>query len=332
MDFKKQMKYTQPPPNSIAQLQGITDKLICPVCKHKASFNNSDVKCTNIDCGIVFPIIKNIPILINEEDSIFSITNIINTADNIVTSKKRVKKIIKRFVNFLPSVSNNLSSKNNFKLLDKLLSHKVKPKILIIGGATITTNTERIFNPNNIVIESDVYIGPRTQIIIDGHHIPFENNTFDLAIFQAVLEHVADPFKCVQEAHRVLNSDGLIFAATPFMQQVHERANDFTRFTHLGHRRLFRAFSEIESGIFAGTGVALGWSIKYFVGSLINNKYIRYFIQILISCLFFWLKYIDFIICNNRGSFDGASGFYFIGRKSDKILSDKELIKLFKGN
>ncbi|NQU31731.1 MAG: methyltransferase domain-containing protein [Bacteroidetes bacterium] len=311
--------------------QVITDRFICPVCKQKAYINNSVVKCSNIECGINFPIVKKIPILINEDDSIFSIKDYINKPDNIVISKINIKNIAKRIISFSPSLSNNLSSKNNFILLNNLLSTKIKPKVLIIGGASITTNTDMIINPNNIVVESDVSIGPRTQIIIDGHHIPFENDTFDLLIFQAVLEHVADPYKCVQEAHRVLNNDGLIFAATPFMQQVHMRAYDFTRFTHLGHRRLFRAFNEIESGVFAGTGVALGWSIRAFVNSLIRNKYFRFILSTIVSFLFFWLKYIDYITHNNKGTFNGASGFYFIGRKSDKVLSDKELIKLFKG-
>jgi SAM-dependent methyltransferase len=188
-----------------------------------------------------------------------------------------------------------------------------------------------IFNSNNIVVESDIYFAPRTQLIIDAHDIPFENGTFDLIIFQAVLEHVANRYKCVKEAHRVLKTDGLIFAATPVMQQVHMKQYDFTRFTHLGHRRWFRSFKEIDSGVFAGTGVALGWSIRYFAKSLTNIKLIRVFFDVSVSFLFFWLKYIDLIKLKNNGTFDGASGFYFIGEKSDTILTDKELIKLFKG-
>lgn len=312
--------------NDITHFQGISDKLICPVCRHKISFNDHFIKC--FVCGNEFPVINSIPILINEDDSIF---NIKDYTAPIVTQKQRIKRNIKYLLSLLPSLSNNLSSKRNFQLLQKLLSDKVKPKILIIGGAQITTDTEMIINSNNIVIESDIYIGERTQIILDSHHIPFENETFDLIIFQAVLEHVADPYKCIQEAHRVLNSDGLIFAATPFMQQVHMKAFDFTRFTHLGHRRLFREFEEIESGVFAGTGVALGWSIRAFTNSFFNNKYINKIFQLIVSFLFFWLKYFDYIIRNKRGTYDGASGFYFIGRKSNKILSDKELIKLFRG-
>jgi SAM-dependent methyltransferase len=224
-----------------------------------------------------------------------------------------------------------LSSKENFILLEKLLADISSPKILIIGGATITSDTERIIKPQNVVIESDIYIGPRTQIIIDGHHIPFEDVTFDLIIYQAVLEHVVDPYQCVHEAHRVLKKNGIVYSATPFMQQVHMKQNDFTRFTFLGHRRLFRTFEEIDSGIFAGTGVALAWSIKYFCRSLTNNKLIRNILQLAVSVLFFWLKYVDHLILNNKGSYDGASGFYFIGRKSDKFLEDKDLIKLYKG-
>lgn len=316
----------------IFQHKYIVDRLICPVCQHKASPYNTFVKCTNIACEKEFPLINHIPIMINEENSIFSIENF-QQGDQKKSNKtkNRISKL-KNFVKFVPSISNNLSSKKNFLLLDKLLADIANPKILVIGGATITTDTEMIFNPNNLVIETDVYFGPRTQMIVDAHHIPFEKSTFDLIIFQAVLEHVADPYQCVKEAHRVLKRDGLVFSSTPFMQQVHMKHYDFTRFTYLGHRRLFRSFVEIESGVFAGTGVALAWSIKYFVKSLTNNKPIRIILQVSVSFLFFWLKYIDLFIYDNKGTYDGASGFYFIGRKSDTTLSDKELIKHFKGN
>ncbi len=313
---------------NIFEYQDLVEKLICPNCQNKLSYlNKTNFQCINIRCGKIFPIINNVPILIDENTSIFSIEEIKNS--NFPNSPKHIKNFIFRF---FPSISNNLSSNKNFEMLDKLISNRINPKILIIGGATITANTDMIINPKNVVIESDVYIGPRTQIILDSHHIPFENETFDLIIYQAVLEHVVDPYKCASEAHRVLKKEGIIFSATPFMQQVHIKQFDFTRFTHSGHRRLFRAFEEIESGIFAGTGVALAWSIKYFVRSLTNIKFLRSVFEMIVSFLFFWLKYIDFLTYKNKGSFDGASGFYFIGRKCDTILNDKELTKYFREN
>jgi len=38
---------------------------------------------------------------------------------------------------------------------------------------------------------------------------------FDGAIAQAVLEHVADPYRCVAELHRVLKPDALVYAEIP---------------------------------------------------------------------------------------------------------------------
>ena len=80
------------------------------------------------------------------------------------------------------------------------------------------------------------------MLICDANDIPFENGSFDGVVLQAALEHVADPYRCVEETHRVLKEKGLVYAETAFMQQVHGGRYDFTRFTRLGHRRLFRRF------------------------------------------------------------------------------------------
>lgn len=37
------------------------------------------------------------------------------------------------------------------------------------------------------------------------------------------------------------------------------------------------------------------------------------------------------LILNKPGSFDAASGYYFLGQKAEKVLTDNELIKLYKG-
>ena len=47
---------------------------------------------------------------------------------------------------------------------------------------------------------------------------------------------------------------------------------DFTRFTHLGHRRLFRRFEEIESGAVCGPGMTLAWSYTYFLTSFTTSR------------------------------------------------------------
>jgi len=130
---------------------------------------------------------------------------------------------------------------------------------------------EVLFNSPVELIEIDVSIGSRTVAIVDAHDIPFANNTFDCVIAQAMLEHVADPYRCVKDIYRVLKAGGCVYAETAFMQQVHGGAYDFTRFTHAGHRRLFKPFQEIESGAVCGTGMALAWTYEHFLMSLTNS-------------------------------------------------------------
>ena len=106
---------------------------------------------------------------------------------------------------------------------------------------------------------------------------------------------------------------------------------DFTRFTQLGHRRLFRKFSDIDSGICCGPGMALAWSYQYFLLSFSEKKIIRKFIKVFAAFTSFFFSYFDRYLIRKSGSFDAASAYYFLGSKSNQILSDKQIIKMYKG-
>jgi len=164
-----------------------------------------------------------------------------------------------------------------------------------------------------------------------GHDLPFADASFDAAILQAVLEHVADPYRCVEEIHRVLRPAGLVYAETPFMQQVHGGCYDFTRFTDLGHRRLFRRFAEIERGAGGGTGMAMAWSYQYFLLSFVRSHGMRLFLQAFAGCTAFWLKYFDAWLIDRPGTQDAAAAYFFLGQRSDENLSDRTLLASYRG-
>jgi SAM-dependent methyltransferase len=244
-----------------------------------------------------------------------------------------------RFMQFLqkiqPDISMNLSCKANYAFLSRELANRTDVKILIIGGSIDGYGIGELKNhlpPGTLLVEADVTYGPNTKMIFDSHEIPFKDETFDLVIAQAVLEHVLDPFICAAEMNRVLKSGGMVYAETPFMQQVHGGKYDFHRFTHLGHRRLFRKFKEIKSGIVSGAGSSLAWSLKYVITSFARNKKVDKVLSYGSAFLFFWVKYLDLLIGRTRGSLDSACGYYFIGRKEPGYtLSDKELLDSYKG-
>lgn len=305
--------------------------LRCPKCYSDLSISNNELICNNSTCNKHYPYVNKIPILINEEESIFLISDFIhhnNTTFNYTENKlKKAAKLL------TPKIGKNFRANDNFNnFFELIFKNQKKPKILVIGGSIIGEGLSKHYQNCMIdFISTDVSFGPTTNLISDAHNIPFGQNTFDGVIIQAVLEHVLDPYRCMDEIHRVLKTTGYIYVETPFMQQVHMGKYDFQRFTHLGHRRLLRQFEEIESGPTAGPGTALAWSYKYFLRSFVKNKLLKEIVISFAHFSAFWLKYFDFFLLNKPGVFDSASGYYFIGKYSNTIISDKEILNQYKG-
>ena len=312
--------------------QDIVSSLRCPVCKSTLELSERGFLCTNTSCQATFPIVDGIPVLINESASVFSIRDFTEHQNTFFQS--RPNKVNQLIGKLLPTLDHNISTKKNYGKFAELLAAEIRtPKVLILGGSIVGRGLDEILShPSIQFIETDVSFGPRTALVCDAHNIPFDDRTFDGVIAQAVLEHVVDPYRCVAEIHRVLKDSGCVYAETPFMQQVHAGRYDFTRFTLLGHRRLFRRFEEIESGAVDGPGMALGWSYKYFVLSFARSRLLRSILSGFARLTAFWLKYFDYYLIKKPGTLDAASGFYFLGRKSDKTLSDKNLVSQYRGS
>jgi SAM-dependent methyltransferase len=302
-------------------------KLLCPVTKTKL-IKQGNYLFNKANSDIRYPIINDIPILINDKNSLFSIEdfkNKIDTTWNLNPSK--LKSLIRKLA---PGIGLNIKAKQNYKKINGILT--TQSKILVVGGSIKGEGMSVLYSNDSFeVIGLDVSFGPHTKIISDAHDIPFEDETFDCVVVQAVLEHVLSPKDCVNEIHRVLKNSGIVYAETPFMQQVHMKQYDFTRFTFLGHRRLFRNFEEIEHAPLMGPGTALAWSYLHFVTSFTTSKKINFILSILVHLTSFFLKYFDYYLIDKPGSYDAASAYFFMGKKSNQTLNDRDLIKGFKG-
>lgn len=275
-----------------------------------------------------YPIVDAIPILIDEDRSIFSVDDYVKKQDPQFFQTG--SGLVHFFHRITPGISINLKARANCRYLCEHLGSG--DKVLVIGGSVIGAGMDRLYQQHDLeIVGTDVCFGPQTKIVCDGHDLPFADGTFDCVILQAVLEHVLDPQRCVDEAYRVLCPSGTLYAETPFLQPVHMRQYDFTRFTHLGHRRLFRRFEEINSGPCGGPGMALAWSYTYFLRSFstgtISRRLLTSFAQF---TSFFW-KYFDYMLIDKPGAFDSAAGYFFIGRKSEHTLPDRDLIEQFRG-
>ena len=316
------------------QLSPTFQKLLrCPICHAQVQPVDHEFVCENSECASHFPIVDGVPVLLNEQSSVFSLEEFVSYRETFFrdTSERRLKNSL---LQFIPGRDKNQKSTRNFsRFVDLLKTQSKSPQILVIGGSIVGKGMETLVQDRELIlVESDVAFGPRTTLICDAHDIPFHDKSFDGVVAQAILEHVVDPYRCVEEIYRVLNDKGLVYAETPFMQQVHGGRFDFTRFTHLGHRRLFRWFDEIDSGAIRGPGMALAWSYEYFLTSFTTSKNMRTLAKIFARFTSFYLKYFDAILMNKPGALDAASGYYFMGRKAEKALTDRELLKLYCGS
>jgi SAM-dependent methyltransferase/uncharacterized protein YbaR (Trm112 family) len=309
--------------------------LICPQCKASLSRKEDHFYCTGSGCGCSYPIVFDVPVMISCNNTVFKQSDFFTQAPPDIFFKQYRSPVLRFLKKMKPDVTLNYTSKKNYAAIGDELAKKEKVSILIVGGSIdgngIRELKERL-PANTIMVESDVAHGPNTNIIFDSHEIPFANNVFDLVIVQAVLEHVLDPFACVAEITRVLKEGGAVYAETPFMQQVHGGQYDFHRFTFLGHRRLFRHFREVSSGLVAGPGSSLAWSLRYFITSFARSKRADQILSYMAHILVFWVKYFDYILNNNKASLDAACGYFFLGKKEEGYtLPDTELLQSYKG-
>ena len=274
-----------------------------------------------------YPIRDGIPILIEDGAGAFAVADFTGAPPPRRTLRSRLAGLVDRA---LPLNSRNLAARDHLAWLAAELEGRTEQQlVLIVGGSVAGEGMEAILEADGLeVVETDVAFGPRTDLICDGHSLPFADATFDAVVCQAVLEHVADPPRVVEEIWRVLGADGLVYSEIPFMQQVHEGAYDFTRYTLIGHRRLYRRFVRLAAGPSGGPGMALSWSLVYFARALAGRRaLLGDALAAAMRLATFWLKYFDRFLLRAPAGADAAAGTFFLGRKAKAALSDREIIE-----
>ena len=301
--------------------------LRCPRCKAGLEWENGQASCGNLGCDLgVFPVTEcGQPVLIDFENSVVS-------EEGVVCSKPPGDSRIRFAGSLLRSfrtLSTNVSGASNYRTLGALLEGIAEPRVLLIGGGDSGRDVRSRLqvNPSAEIVNTDVYAGPFVHLLADAHQLPVAAETFDLVIANAVLEHLLDPAVAVAEIWRVLKASGLVYADTPFLQAVHMGAFDFMRFSPLGHRALFRDFEEIDRGVTVGPMSVMRWSVEHAAKCLFRSRRAGWFFRPLTLPLGWLERYAS----RTPFALDACSGSYFIGRKSSRTLSPKEIVAAYRG-
>ena len=275
-----------------------------------------------------YRIVRGCPVLVDFDDSVLTEQDFLcSDAQSVVKRRSYggASRILKRLVS--PPTRRKTTAANVSRMMGLLKQAEREPRVLVIGGGGIGQGIEGLYDDPDIkTVAFDIYASEHVQFVADAHRIPLPNDSFDGAIIQAVLEHVLDPNRVVAEIHRVLKSNAIVYAETPFLQHVHEGAYDFSRFTESGHRYLFKDFERIVSGATAGPGTQLLWSIDYFFRSLFRSRRVGKAFKL----LFCWLQLLDGLVPESY-QVDAASGVFFLGRKRGTAMGPAEIIEHYQG-
>lgn len=231
----------------------------------------------------------------------------------------------------LPPLDANLGSERAFETV--FANTKSDGRCLIVGAGDNPAMNHKLSRYFGRITITDVVKGAGTNVICDGHDLPFCDDAFDAVIAVAVLEHVLSPERVVAEMTRVLKKGGVVYADTAFMQQVHMGRFDFTRFTELGHRWLFKCYEQLFRSGAGGPGSTLAWSISYFALSFVGrNRIARLLTRAIVRLLFFWVHWFDRLLVSAVSARDSASGVIFVGRNQKRpILTPRDLVKEYVG-
>lgn len=313
-------------------LSALYGRLCCPRCRSALAGTGHSLRCGSSGCelsAVDFPVVDGSPALIDYADSLARPPLSEPAAGPAPASDTTPGRPGRGWLARRQRPVNTVAQRNIERLLAevRLGRPQGRPRVLVVGGASVGNGVEELYAAPDVDLACfDLAYSRHCQLLADAHRIPFVDGSFDAVVVQAVLEHVLDPRQVVAEIHRVLAPSGVVYAETPFMQQVHEGAYDFQRFTHSGHRWLFKDFGEIDSGPVAGPGTTLQWAVDYAVRAATGSRRAGVRSRAVTRPL----ARLDRRLARDR-AVDGACACWFLGRRSDSPMPAADIVPYYAG-
>jgi SAM-dependent methyltransferase len=231
-----------------------------------------------------------------------------------MTLKAFLKKILS-----VPSPNWNRAAAGNIKKLNQSLGSFPHPLILNLGSGNRFIGKDKLDLNKVKIVQLDMGCFSSVDVIGDAHGLPFSDHVFSAIVCQAVLEHVRNPQKVIDEMFRVLRADGLVYAEIPFMQGFHPDPEDFHRFTLQGIESLFSRFFILDKGICVGPSSAVSGLLREYIAGIFtgfsHRKILGKAVYFAVGWLTFPIKYLDLFLFKNKNAHKIASGLYVLGKK-----------------
>lgn len=165
----------------------------------------------------------------------------------IKNAREQKKKILEKII--APKIKHVIDPDFGYNFLDA----SIREKFRVFDTTNISSNAYDYegheSDPSKLILDCDCGFRKRTYAnvicfdIVDyistdvigvGEQLPFRDNSFDVVMSYAVLEHVTDPQRCMNEMHRVLKPGGLLYFQACFMQPLHGYPSHYFNITPEG--------------------------------------------------------------------------------------------------
>ena len=232
----------------------ITLDLYCPECHKRISPYEDRLICGA--CGRTYPVIGGIPHFFSghvkeTEDTVFQSEQMFN---NTLTA--RLYNFGKKFISSDYQPRNHLA-----EFIEAIVSGKVAVEL----GSGNRRLTEDIIN-------IDLFPFPNVDIVADITKTPLGDSSVDYVIIDAVLEHVPEPHKVVEEIFRMMKSGGSLYCLTPFVYPYHGYPHNYFNFSKDALEFLFRDFSYCSVEIARGPTSALTNMISEYAAIALSGE------------------------------------------------------------
>ncbi len=152
-----------------------------------------------------------------------------------------------------------------------------KAKALLVGNY--------VYEHIGLDHEGSLHTKTNVDMFGTAYNIPSENEHFDCVLCTAVLEHLEEPQKALNETYRILKKGGYAIYTVPLFWHLHEEPRDFYRYTKYGIKYLFEkaGFELIELKPLAGFWITFGTELNYFLSDIARLGPFRFILKPLIA-------------------------------------------------
>lgn len=196
--------------------------------------------------------------------------------------------------------------------LRPLLARHDQQKIIInLGsGPAILKNRPDIIN-------IDIFAFNQVDMVADAFHLPIKDQSVDVIINTAMLEHISAPQNIINKIHRILKKEGEFFCYLPFIVPFHAVPDVFHRWTLKGEKHCFQHFKKSSVSIGAGPTSGMLWVIQEWLAIVFSfgSRTLHDMFFMLLMVLTAPIKLLVIVLIHFPHAEKIASGFVVTGKK-----------------